>query len=163
MSRSSRPNRRPVTEFTLGWAPLLTGLVIVAAVVLAPAWLKGKRLEHRRNQLRQQVNNLETRAQAWREIAHAVESRDPAAMRRLAWNVFGYKPAGTTLVDIARSRPQPIETWLPSPPDELTAPAPEPGSRWMRLATGTGRPLAALAGVLMLSAGLLATGRPSDA
>ncbi len=85
-----------LTGALAGWTLLVGGMLLLAAVILTPAWLECNELRWQQHTLRLQALSLAEQAQAYRQFHHAVTTGDPVVIERLAYTELGLKPAGTT-------------------------------------------------------------------
>lgn len=181
-----RVNRMgPTTRELVSWMLLLAGLAIWAAAVLVPTHVELTRLESRRDIMQQQSEHLSAQVDRYQTFEHAVVDAEPAVVELLASKHLNLQPVGKTPVDATgelTSRPeialagmgdphwqtqaQPMDSasvddWvyqsMPSFDASAMAMQPVEQSRLARLTRGYNRLILALAGGLLLVAGLWPT------
>jgi len=156
--RGSTPRR---AFMDAGWLFLLAGAALVVAVVLIPPADDLANLRHQRDRLEARLRHERDRLEAYGAFLEALESRDPALVRRLAAAHLNLIPENADpIAMIAESSDgldAAVEDWIAGtlpPLDRPAAPDRKP-SLLRRLATGPHRLWVMLAGVVSIFIGLL--------
>lgn len=78
-----------------GWMLMVSGIVLLAAAVLIPAWMETRELDWQRRVMEVQIEQLHQQEQRYRGFLEAVESDDPIVLQRLAFSQLHLKPTGS--------------------------------------------------------------------
>ncbi len=187
--RASNPDRSLIAELP-AWMLLLSGMAILGATVLMPAWIESQYLAWQLDVMRRQTDALAQQVGAYRTFHQAVRDRDPVVLKRLAFHQLRARPSGASLLLPAeRSAPRLpadlpapfvrppselertdhgsfIEAWLHQPLPRVgqeIAPFRVTATRLVRLTLGPSRLIVALFGVVCLLAALALGGREGEA
>ncbi|MCH2135799.1 MAG: hypothetical protein MK101_04355 [Phycisphaerales bacterium] len=142
-------------RFDPGWCFVLSGLVLLAAALLVPAWRDVQTIRAQVGALEQQVAFARAREQTGRTLLEALRSDDPAVYQRLVawqWNLV---PLGDEPV-IRERHDGGISSWV-----EARTPIPAPGQDAVgmtaleRVLQGPFRPWALALGGLLLLLGIV--------
>lgn len=160
-----------------GWLCVVSGMLIVAVTVLAPAWLDVRELRHEQAILRRHAAMLEARRQNYEAFVEAVERDDPMLLTRLAWHHLRLKPADAQVVEVANTgtplgrsevkrqeevRGTRLDDWMRPTASQLPAVEPIkplPDAKLVRLVLGPPRPWVLALGAWVMLIGLLVTPR----
>jgi len=176
---SSGPMNR-VLAHLLGWASLVVGAALIAAIMLVPPWLELQYAQWEHGLIEACAATQREQVEAYEHFASALTSNDPVLLQRLAHHHLRLKPSDTELVslpiraadgtglrfvDLAvdghsalESQPAPettlLEQWLHKPHPIVGIDYPAyvgPDHMFIRLTTGNQRmTLLALGGVFLL-------------
>lgn len=154
-----------------GWLLLLLGAAIVAAAVLAPAWLDVQRVAAQHARLHRHAQRLRIQQRNYGDFVRAIQRGDPMLIRRLAWDQLNLKPVGARVLRPAGLNPvdrsATIDRWVQPDLPPLRRPAEGlavPETRLTRLLTGEPRPwVIAFGGWLMLTGLMLTPPRSAPA
>lgn len=109
---------------TPGWAFLLSGIVILSAVLLVPVMVENRRLVREREKWWGVLGELRRCEERYAELIRAVEEQDPMVLGRLAFHQLNLKPTGRqmifaqrwtekgTIVEVVAERPEELGKWL---------------------------------------------------
>lgn len=146
------------------WA---AGVVLVAAVLLLPAYQENREVAWQRDLLRLQADRLGEQNDGYHETVAALEGEDPVLLERLAYTYLHLKPKGTILLEdmdqgIAQADTmQTVEQWLQRPMPEVGVdfasldPMPRPLQTAHRLVTGPTRHMVLLLGIVLVALGIM--------
>jgi hypothetical protein len=173
-----RPQHSVFVAHLPGWMFMVSGMVLVAAALLAPAWREGQRMKWQLDLMSLQADALVKQGESYHQFHEALASDDPVLLERLAYLHLRLKPAGTETLDTQaaaqwlmdarennRTGAFSIEAMLhqPLPRAGVDYPVPDPPqSRLVRLTTGTYRLAILLVGGLCLAVGLMPPTIPED-
>lgn len=93
-----------MTSGATAWLLVLSGLLVIAAVVLIPAWQSNDELAWRLQVMRRQTLRLDHQKQAYHNFKVALERNEPAAVQQLAFHYLRLKPRGAEAIMLARHR-----------------------------------------------------------
>jgi hypothetical protein len=98
MDRITPPNRVPALDRVArrlpGWMLLISGLAMIAAAVLTPAWTAVRDLHWQEQIMQVQADRLADQTQAYLSFHDALVHDDPVLLERLAFHYLSYKPVG---------------------------------------------------------------------
>ncbi len=155
-----------------GWLFLTAGLLLLALVLLTPAWLTHRELVWQRDLMRLQVRQLERQAERYADFRAALAAEEPVLLERLALMQLGLSPTAKTPLwmgadspwiapgDAAGGGGGAVDAWLAQPLPRVGVDVPAPraiDSRLTRLTTGLPRTLLITAALACVLAGVWAT------
>ncbi|MEX2215385.1 MAG: hypothetical protein WD768_14730 [Phycisphaeraceae bacterium] len=126
----SSVNPHPVSRaynHLVGWACLLIGMAIVAALAIVPAWLDLQQAEWERGFIELCRSRQQETVEGYEQFALALQSNDPVLLERLAFEQLRQKPAHGSLVklpDELASAWKVRQAWLAGGTPEELADAP---------------------------------------
>lgn len=154
--QSAQPS--PLARLSPGWPFLIAGLVVVAAVMLVPAWRDVQNVRMERDRLQAVVDYEARRVAATEEMLEALASGDPELERRLiAWQL-NLLPVGD--VAIAREvHAGGVLGWIDDTVDPVAAVAAAPAVSTLEwIVSGPARLWVLAVGVLLVFLGLVGFG-----
>jgi hypothetical protein len=126
-----------------GWTLTLSGMVVVAATIITPAYLEAKAIEAQCVVLRQVKHRTIAHHANYVAFSEALRDNDPVLLERLAWHHLRMQPSGAQTLDTLETLEDPwvvpsVDKWVAPPPGQITIPEAIdlPDSTLVRLITG---------------------------
>ncbi len=152
-----------------GWLFTLAGSVLLAVVVLVPAWLDHHEAAWRLGIMRAQAQALSQQRQNYEAFASALQADDPVLLERLALthlNLTLEEKQPVRLSTPASADTADVGAWLAVPQPVIGQDLPAylaPANRLTRVATGPGRPALLAIGLICLIGGIFFNPRSNAA
>ncbi|MEM6334872.1 MAG: hypothetical protein AAF823_16190, partial [Planctomycetota bacterium] len=137
-----------------GWIMLAGGLALIAAAMLVPAWHEAEALRTQRQSLAVALHNHQAANDRLRQLADALDDRDPTLLARVAHDRWRMQPADDQADTLAPPTPDRPLDLLGI--DQHAKPAPyQPANTMLnRIATGPHRAALPVVGIVLGAAGI---------
>lgn len=167
--KARTPMNAPRTAIDSGWLYMLSGMILVAAVMLIAPADDLARMRYQHELIRAEEEAAQARLASYARLLAAVEERDPDVMRRLFATQLRVVPSGTVPVLLPGESPAEmldasIDSWVEATtPPKRHVPPPVFRDSWLRrMSAGNGRLWLAGFGLLLVFVGLLPTAEAEE-
>ncbi len=156
-----------VADFLPGVMFLISGLALLAAVAVVPAWLAHHEYTWRLMVMQSQAAALSQQTGRYESFADALRDDDPVVLERLAMTHLRLGMVGKTPLWVRSLEDETgdVGAWLSVPQPELGVDVPfyaPSRNRLVRLVTGPGRPALLLVSLMCIVAGVLFNPRSGE-